>query len=352
MIQLDKKPEGQSKLFFSEHDIARLDLPYDGKFKSLAEVDESNVWFLNVVSCSNDRWEDMPPHALSKFQKTLAYQTVLDSLVPDVFSKLSEISTDPWLTYLYSRISTMEHTHAMSYSSGVSQAFGAKATEFLDIIYTDPKIKQRIDKELEVATKFVKVVNSGWSNTDENKKLLLELLVRMFLLEGIKFPFSFFTSWSMNRAFGNVAQGFSQLLIKISIDEMTIHTATGSNVINKLRKSNDFKHLFDSGWFDSMTNEAFNSVVAKEIEWSEYLLEDGETAGFNHAICNHFIKYWADRRRKEINLPQVYSIVKNDIEIWFDEYRNPNSKASALQEIDNISYQLGQIQNDLDKFDR
>ena len=351
MINLDKQPQGQSKLFFGEHDLARLDLPFDPKFKALAEIDESNAWFLNVVSCSQDRWTEFPPHALSKFQKTLAYQTVTDSLVPDVFPIFSEIATDPWLKYLYSRITTMEHTHAMSYSSGVTQAFGAKATEFLDIIYTDPKIKERITPELEIATKFINVVHAGWENTDENKKLHLEMLVTVFLLEGVKFPFSFFTSWTLNRGYDNVAQGFSQLLIKIATDEMVVHTATGSNVINKLRKSADYKHLFESGWFDQMAEKRFTDIVAREIDWAIYLLEDGECPGFNEAICVHFIHYWADRRRKEIKIEQQHNVKKNDIEDWFDEYRNINNKTAALQEIDNISYQLGQVKNDIDRFD-
>lgn len=351
MINLDRKPTDTGKLFFGDNTVARLDMTYDSQFKKLAETDEANVWFLNIVSCKQDRWQEFPPEALSKFQKTLAYQTVLDSMVPDVFKYMSEISTDPWLEYLYSRISTMEHTHAMSYSSGVDQAFGAKANEFLDIIYTDDKIKARIDDELEIAGRFVPAVTAGFENTDENKKLLLELLVRVFYLEGIKFPFSFFTSWTLNRAYGNCAQGFSQLLIKIATDEMQVHTATGANVIKKLRKSPDFVHLFTSGWFDTMAKTTLKDVVRKEKEWATYLLEDGEVPGFNQAICDHFIEYWADRRANEIGVEKQFNVVKNDIEDWFDAYRNINSKQSALQEIDNISYQLGQVQDDLHKFD-
>lgn len=352
MIDLSHAPKDTGKLFFGDNTVARLDMNYDSQFKKIAETDEANVWFLNVVSCKQDRWDEMPSHGLSKFQKTLAYQTVLDSLVPDVYVHLSEISTDPWLKYLYSRISTMEHTHAMSYSSGVDQAFGAKANEFLDIIYTDDKIKSRIDTELEIALKFIEASKAGFQNTDDNKKTLLELLTKVFLLEGVKFPFSFFTSWTLNRAFGNCAQGFSQLLIKISVDEMQVHTTTGANVIRKLRKSEDFKHLFTSGWYDAMALKAASDVAEREKAWATYLLEDGELLGFNQSICDHFIEYWTDRRLVEIGLPKIFNVTKNDIEDWFDDYRNVNNKHAALQEIDNISYQIAQIQNDLHKFDQ
>lgn len=353
MINITTKPTQTSELFFGETDgISRLDLPYDSSFKKIAELDESNMWFLNVVSCSQDRWDEFPPEALSKFQKNLAYQTVLDSLVPDVFKYLSEISNDYYLKYLYMRISTMEEIHAGSYSAGVDQAFGAKASEFLDIIYTDPKIADRVSVELDVATRFIDAVKAGWQDTEANHKLLIEILIVIYFLEGIKFPFSFLTSWSLNKAYDNCAQGFSQLLIKISVDELTVHTTTGSTVLKKLSKSPKFKYLFESGWFEETYNKYSSLTETREIEWAKYLLEDGETPGFNLEIATHFIQYWIDRRRKEVGLQSITTIQKNDIEIWFDEYRNPNSKQSALQEINNISYQLGQVIDDLSKFDK
>ena len=352
MINLTKKPSQDHKLVFGEQDIGRLDLTFDSKFKQLAEVDEANVWFLNVVSCTNDRWSEFPPSALYKFQRTLCYQTILDSLVPDVFKYLSEVATDPWLSYLYSRISTMEHVHALSYSSGVTQAFGAKATEFLDIIYTDPQIKHRIDDELSIATSFVAAVQAGWKNTPTNRKLLLQTLVAIFALEGIKFPFSFFTSWSLNKGYNNCAQGFSQLLLSIAFDEMTVHTATGSNFIGKLRKDPNFAEEFESGWFDEMATSYLLKVATKEIAWATYLLESGDEPGFNLPICEHFIQYWTDRRLKELGLQPQFNVKKNDIEQWFDEYRNIKDKQSALQEISNINYQLGQTINDLHLFEK
>ena len=349
---LTRLPDADNKLVFGEQDLGRLDLPFDAKFKSLAEVDEANVWFLNVVNCSNDRWYEFPESALKKFQLTLGYQTVLDSLVPDVFKYLSEVSTDPWLSYLYSRISTMEHVHALSYSSGVTQAFGSKATEFLNIIYTDEHIKNRVEQELELSKNFIKAVQEGFENNEENRKLLLQLLVAILCLEGIKFPFSFFTSWTLNKGYNKCAQGFSQLLLSIATDELTVHTATGSNFINKLRKDPNFKAEFESGWFDNMASTYMQEVANREIVWAKYLLETGDEPGFNEAICVHFIQYWTDRRLKEIRLTPIYNVIKNDIEQWFDEYRNVRDKQSALQEISNINYQIGQTINDLHQFDK
>jgi len=352
MIDLTKTVP-TSSLFFGEHSgIGRLDLKYSSKIKALAELDEANAWYLNIISCSQDRWSEFPPHALSKFQKNLAYQTVMDSLVPDIFAYLAEIANDPWMSYLYSRISTMEKTHALSYSSGADQAFGAKATEFLNIMYTDPKIADRVSDELKSAKEFIQAVRDGWEDSIDNRKLLLIVLSRTLLLEGIKFPFSFYTSWSLNKGYNNCAQGFSQLLIKIAIDEMEVHTTLGELAIKELKKDPSFNVLIESNWFSSMFAEMKQATVDKELKWLEYLLEDGDTPGFNYAIGEHFIKYWADFRARMIKEPTHYNVKKNDIEKWFDAYRNPKGKTQALQEIDNVAYQLGQLVNDLDKFDK
>ena len=221
----------------------------------------------------------------------------------------------------------------------------------MSIIYTDPNIVARVTDEVEVSTRFIKAVEAGWDDTEENAKLLLELLFKYFMIEGVKFPFSFFTSWTLNKGHNNCSQGFSQLLIKICIDEMQIHTTTGATALKKLRDNRYTKHLFESGWFNNMAMTYAKYVYTKELEWIDYLLEDGEVPGFNKAVCTHFVEYWIDRRLKEIKLEPMFNVVKNDVEVWFDHYRNPNSKSSALQEVDNVSYQMGQLKNDLHRFD-
>jgi ribonucleotide reductase beta subunit family protein with ferritin-like domain len=55
---------------------------------------------------------------------------------------------------------------------------------------------------------------------------------------------------------------------------------------------------------------------------------------------------------KELQLQPQFDVKKNDIESWFDEYRDVKNKQSALQEISNINYQLGQCMNDLHLFDK
>ena len=351
MIKLDRIPTNDGRLFFGDNGgVPNLTIGGLKKYQDLANADEANFWSINTVSCSQDRADELPANAMSKFQKNIGYQTLVDTLVPDVYSYLSEIATDPYLNYLYSRIGTMEKVHAMSYSAGLVQAFGAKAEEFLNIIYTDQIIKDRIQDELDIAIRFRTAVQSGWQETEENAKLLLELLVKMLFLEGVKFPFSFLTTWTINRAYDNKLQGFSLTLLEIAKDEMQTHTTTGANVISDLRADKLFGPIIKSDWFTNLVDEVSTSTTTKEIAYADYLLEDGEIQGFNKAICEHFIKYWVDRRRKQLKFEPFYNLEKNDIEKWFDSYRNINGKAVALQEADSAAYQKGTLINDLYKF--
>ena len=351
MVSLDRIPNNDSRLFFGDNGgLSNMTIGGSKRYQDISNADEANFWSLNTVSCSQDRAEELPVIALSKFQKNIGYQHVVDSLVPDVYSYLSEIATDPWLKYLYSRIGTMEQVHAMSYSAGLVQAFGAKAKDFLDIIYTDPRIKDRVTAELDIANRFRSAVQSGWTESEENAKLLLELLVRTFFLEGVKFPFSFLTTWTINRAYDNKIQGFSLTLLEIAKDEMQTHTTTGAAVLNDLRSDKLFGPIIKSDWYISMVDSISLETEQKDIEWAQYLLEDGEIQGFNLAICEHFIKYWIDRRRKQIKFEPFYNLEKNDIEKWFDSYRNINSKVNALQESESAAYQKGTLLNDLYRF--
>jgi ribonucleotide reductase beta subunit family protein with ferritin-like domain len=350
MIQLQHKPKYYNKLFFGDSDIARLDISGDKDFKALAELSEKNTWFLNVVNCKQDRWHEMSPIALRMYRLNLGYQTAMDSLVPDLFAILQDKANDPWLSYLYSRIHVEEKIHAGSYSLGISQAFGAEAEEFLDIIYTDPYIANRIDSELTLAHQLVTAVED-WN--ESQAFILLQALGATFFLEGIKFPFSFFTSFTINKAEENKAQGFTQVLILIANDEMSTHTTTGSTLLRKLSRMKPFKQYFDNGSFQKWMRDYFATSIQAEKQWATYLLQDGDLPGFNQAICDHFLEYWCDKRLKELHLEPLFNFPqKNDIEKWFDEYRNINGKNSALQEISNISYTLAQTIDDLAKFDK
>jgi len=346
---VQEKPKEYNKLFFGDYgNFARIDhISYD-IFQKLAENSESNTWFTNEVDYSKDKkgYADLGEKEKRMFHLNILYQNLLDSLVPNTFSILAEISTDTYLSYLYSRINTEENIHAMTYSSGLMQVFGAKATEMLDHVYTDKYLKNRMNPDIQAAQYFLDLAQGDVN--DELKKALIVALVRTYFLEGVRFPASFFVTWNINKNNGNCIQGFSQALKLILWDELTVHTATGQNVLKILLKdeSQGFGHL--DGFIKDTVYRIAEEVYYSELEWAEYLLQEGEIPGYNKNIADHFIKYMIDFRIKNLGMAPMFKEEKSEIIDWFNDYRNLNKTQIALQEADNTNYQKGALKNDLE----
>jgi ribonucleotide reductase beta subunit family protein with ferritin-like domain len=241
--------------------------------------------------------------------------------------------------------------NSVTYSNGLNQVFGSKVSEMLDYVYEDEILKKRTQKEIEDADKFIEIVFKQNKEDDEAKKATIDALLRTFYLEGVKFPHSFFVTWTINKSFNNAIQGFSQALLLIAHDEMTTHTTTGKNVLNIIMddEKQGFGHLKE--YFETKSYEMAKETAELEMEWAEYLLKEGNIPGYNQDIANHFIKYWTDVRLKELHLEPIYNEKKSDIIDWFNSYRNLNNKQINLQEADNTNYQKGTLKNDLNKLD-
>jgi ribonucleoside-diphosphate reductase beta chain len=353
VVCLEEKPK-DNKLFFGDYGgFIRIDTIQYPQFRKLYEGSESNTWFPNEINYKPDivGWINLPDKAKSKFNKTIIYQNVADSTVTNIYFDLAKVASVPELQYLYNRIGIEENIHSLTYTNGLNIVFGSEAEKMIDTVYQDKNIQKRLQSENDGGERFIDLcINQGRSD-DEAKWSLLQLLGMNYILEGVKFPKSFYVTWSLNKAYGNSIQGFSRSLKLIGWDEMTIHTTTGMNVLNILRKdeSQGFQHLFDK--FDKWFIDKIQEVVKDEDEWDDYLLEDGETPAFNKEIGKHFTRYWVDKRLKDIGLSIIYNEKKSDIIDWFNKYRDLNSTTTALQEADATNYQKGKLVNDLDRFD-
>jgi ribonucleoside-diphosphate reductase beta chain len=352
---IDTKPKEYNKLFFGDYgNFSRIDYCNYDIFQRLAENSESNVWFTNEINYSKDKkgYSDLNANEKRAFHKNILYQNLLDSLVPNTFGILSELSTDTYLSYLYSRINTEENIHAMTYSSGLMQVFGAQATKMLDDVYNDQVLKERMRNDIEAADALIDLVkDSSEHGTDEMKKALIVSLVRTYFLEGVRFPASFFVTWTINKNNNNCIQGFSQALKLILWDELTVHTTTGQNLLKILMRDSDqgFTHLGD--FIEKTIYAVADEVLTSEIEWAKYLLQDGEIHGYNINIAEHFIKYMIDFRLKALGMETIHDEEKSEIIDWFNDYRNINKTQIALQEADNLAYQKGAMKNDLDSIE-
>ena len=356
VLDISFKPE-KEKIFFGEfghyiridnitHDIAR----------KLKEASEGNTWFTKEIDFKSDktRFQSLPEDAKRAFKLNIAYQTLMDSGVTSGISfVMSRVVTSSIWNLLYARIAIEEAIHAESYSYGLSEVFGYQAAETLDLVYNDEFVKKRMGKECMLFENVISVCLSDNKNInpDDKKKSLLSLLLGIYFLEGIKFPFSFLVTFIINNSYNNAISGFTKTIKLIAHDELSVHVVTGKHILNILSSDEQegFKHLFDNGFFKKEALSLAEEVVQQEIEWAKYLFDNHEVAGINSKISENFIKYWANIRLKDIGINDnpYMKEKKTDIIEWFNNYRNINKQNAALQETSNTSYQKGVLKNDL-----
>jgi len=386
IICLDKKPEWKGKIFFDEYDkLIRIDNMYTEAVIRLRENAESNTWFVSQINFSQDivGWERIPDVAKRMFLYNINYQNAMDSGVVNGFLNVyAPILSDPTWQLLIVRIGYEESIHAMSYSHGLSLMFGPKATEYIDMVYSDPFIKQRLAKEVDAFSdvkhrlldvysrrKFwnsikdrlpesvkqeIEDTNTDLYETlenDDNKLAIVRMITALLFLEGIKFPLSFYVTWNIHNQYNSAINGMDALLKEIAHDELNTHVPTGTLLLKILRtdSSQGFSHLWDKGLVQEMTLDLLNYIIDQEDKWIDFLCEEGEIPGFTKEIGRHFIRYWADERLRRIGLDPIYKEEQSDIIKWFKEYSDVNVYNAALQETDNLSYQADGLTNDYNK---
>ncbi len=348
IINVDKIPEKPWKLFFGDTGnvlrVDQIDYPViHNVFKKLF----SDAWSWTVIDFQSDitGWDKIESNAQDIFLKTVGYQTMMDSGVTGLYNYLALLSTNTELSIGYQYVAQNESIHAGSYSYALSQMFGSDAFDKINIIYEDEFIKKRMASEVDFSDELINYVIHGGHRDTKAKSLIFKTIVAAYVLEHIKFPFSFYTVWNINRVYDNGVNGFSMLLKLIAQDELTGHTVLNANVLKILKREErqEFQEVFDTDFIRDYVIE----TVKQEIEWSNYLVKDGEIPGFTKAITKNFIEYQADLTMKKIGLEPIYNAKKDDSLEWFDLYRDIKNQNAALQEVSNNAYNRGVIKNDI-----
>lgn len=312
----------------------RIEFPV---YKSLFEAGFGKFWTDKMIDFSGDAlgFKTMPEVAQRMFKLNNGYQSVMDSGVVNIYNDLAMAATNPELAMIYQYIAQNESIHAWSYSTGLIEMFGDKATDVIDIVYTDPVIKTRLASEVDYADKM----------DPKDMKSIFKVVVAAYLLEHIKFPFSFFVTFRINNAYNNAINGFSMLLKKIAEDEMEIHYPTNANVIKDMIRTG----LVEKEWaLDFISKEAYR-IQDEEFGWNRYLQEEGSIPGYNIAIGDAFIVYETNKALRDVGV-DVEPIKPNDTITWFNHYRDIKNQVVAQQEIKSNSYQKGTLKNDLARF--
>ena len=339
----------KEKIFFGDYSgFQRYDNP-TYKFAVLQEERQRNAfWNPNEISMQNDaqRFFELPEPMQEVMIRIWLFQTLMDSgQNSGLEGILAEMATNTEFEAMFKTWGYFELIHSISYSHLLRGIF-SDASKIFDKIGGYPEIQHRIDKEIDLYSQ-VKNIDEIEDDT-EKKKLLLELLVSVFALEGIKFYVSFLVTYIINNAYGNKIQGATRIIKLINFDE-DIHTTMGNGLLNILEKekSEGFSEIMSSDWYSTMVEQTFRQVYTDELEWAEYLLNIGDIPSLTRGVIDQFLKYFVDMRCSQLGQPKIYNQEKTDVVQWFENYKNLNKDNAALQESDLAVYSIGIMKNDI-----
>lgn len=341
--------KSNEKIFFGEYSgFQRYDNPTYKIAVTLEEKMRNAFWNPNEISMVNDaqKFFTMPKKIQEVMIQVWLFQTLMDSGQNKGLEEvLADLATNPEFEALFKTWGYFELIHSLSYSHIIRSIF-PDAKAIFDKIKDYPHIQRRIDKEIDLYTR-VKNIDSIEDATDR-KKLVLELLLNIYALEGVKFYVSFLVTYAVNNSYMNSIQGATRIIKLINFDE-DFHTGAAAALLKILRneKSEGFTEIMNSEWYTEMVENTFKNVYNDELDFAQELLNVTPIPTLTMPIFDEFLRYYVDKRKQIIGQKTMFNQDETEMVKWFKTYKNLNLDNSALQESDAAVYSIGILRDDL-----
>jgi ribonucleoside-diphosphate reductase beta chain len=306
------------------------------------------TWFPREINFSKDRNafdSSLSPEFQEIYKANLLFQTMADSLANRFLDNvLSEQITSPEWESIIKWQAHQELVHSEAYSWNIREVFN-DPEKFFNDGFKNKELQKRLELENDAYSNLEERFNKC-ETLDEKKLIILEVVVRQYVLESIRFFVSFLYTFKINEINSQTLQGSENNIILIANDEK-IHVAIFKHLISILRanKSEEFSHLFGKD-FDDMVRKCFNEVIDSEIIWFKYLSNIQEILGFTESNIREFLKYYSDNSMKNIGVDSGFGDVdSNELVEFFKTKTNIRNQKSLAQETDLLSYSVSVLQD-------
>jgi ribonucleoside-diphosphate reductase beta chain len=343
---LSKKTDYLSRKMFLDG-VVTVQRFEEFRYPKLAKFEEAQrgfFWVPEEISLTKDKIDHKEATDAIKhiFTSNLLRQTALDSIqgrAPvQIFSPVCSIPELEALVSIWSMFET--NIHSKSYSHIIRNVYGVPkdifsslhdTQEIVDMAsnvgkYYDHLHMINCEKELEVPVKEHNHIKAIWL-----------ALHASYALEALRFMVSFATSLAMVE--NKIYIGNGNIISLILQDEL-LHTEWTAWLINNVVK--------DDPRFAAVVDECaaevyamYESVIAEEKAWAEYLFKKGPVIGLNADILKEFVDFTAFNRLKDIGIKYQGTHPKTTPIPWFNKHLNIHKKQAALQETESTSYVIG-----------
>lgn len=353
IVDLDNLNSKNDKIFFGKYSgFQRYDNP---TFMSAVKLEESMrnaFWNPNEISMRDDavKFHEMPKPVQDAMISIWMYQTLMDSSQNEGLEEtICQMVTNPEYEALFKTWAYFELIHSISYSHIIRGIF-ANSVDIFERNMHNESIINRIRTEVESYSDIAKHcedLSNENSFSEENAKKVIELILTIYALEGIKFYASFLYTYLIHDRYGSLP-GATRIIKLINFDEDT-HTSASVVLLKDLTNDPNFKPIIQSEWFAEAAHNTFKRVLKDEKSFAEYLREVlGEYSPISAENTDKFLECYVDRRLQALGVPPLgeEAVPVGPIVDWFDSFKDLQKDNSALQESDIAVYNIGTLVDD------
>lgn len=287
----------------------------------------ANHWMPQEINMNADiaLWKD--PHGLSTDERTivkrnLGFFSTADSLVANnlVLAIYRHITNPECRQYLLRQaFEEALHTHAYQYAV---ESLGLDEGEIFNMYREVPAVARKAEWALPY-TQHLSDPNFHTGTTENDQKLLRELVAFYGIFEGIFFYVGFVQILSMGRR--NKMTGTAEQFQYILRDE-SMHMNFGIDVINQIKLENPQLWTDD---FKRELSQMIHDAVQLEIHYA-YDTMPGGILGLNAPMFEDYLKFIANRRCAQIGLSEQYSGATNPFP-WMSEMLDLNKEKNFFE---------------------
>ncbi len=289
--------------------------------QEISMTQDYTQWYSNKI---NDQTKRIVEQALGFF--STGDSIAVNNLVLVVYRFITAPEVRQYL--LRQAFEEAIHTHSYQYTI---QSLSLDEKKIFNMYHQIPSIHAKDAWAL----KFIKSLSSADFKTgtfDSDQRLLRDLIAFYIVFEGIFFYVGFVQILTLGRQ--NLLVGTAEQIQYILRDE-SMHVNFGVDLINQIKAENP--HL----WTEKFQNEAINIIkkgVELEFQYAVDTIKDG-VLGLNVELFDEYLKFIANRRLRQLGLPEQYQGVSNPFP-WMSEILDL-TKEKNFFESRVIDYQVG-----------
>lgn len=341
---------GEAKLFFDESgtvDIQRYETSKYPIFAKLLDQQQSFFWRPTEINLSKDAidFKQFSKAQEHVFTSNLKRQILLDSVqgrAPTL--AYGPIVSDPTLEALIVWWTASEVIHSQSYTHILRNVYPNPSKVFdgmkdiQEIVECGDSVSVFYDELMERQKRLE-------YGAFETKRALYRSLLATNALEQIRFQVSFACTFAFGQQ--DLMSGSSKIIGLIRSDE-SLHCGITQNLLKYLPQDDeDFIRIAEEEL--PTAKQIYLDVHKQEKEWVDFLFQEGPIFGLTAEELKLYLDWLVDNRMNHFSLQHDIVAPKKKPLPWIRRWEDGKSDQVAPQESEIISYQVGNVDMNIDK---